>query len=161
MKLINKRALKDFIFNKIYLLLFSIIIILLFFLYFIEGKYSICLLMNLTHIPCPFCGLSRGFSYLLHLQFSTALKYNLLIILYAPVITGIIIIQILPKRIKINLYFILLKELKLINIFFNVLIIISLIFGIIRIFDHFFHFINFKEVTPDKTILKYLKSLKL
>ena len=151
MNLINKIALKDFIFNKIYLFVLSIIILLIYFLYFIKEKYSICLLMNFTHIPCPFCGLSRAFSYLLHLKFLIAIKYNPLIIL------GILIVQLLPKKIKINLYFTLLNKLKLINIFLNTIIIISLIFGIIRIFDHFFHFINFKEIIPENTILKYLK----
>jgi hypothetical protein len=159
--LINKLALKGFIFNKIYLFIFSLIIILLFFIYYINEKYSICILINLTHIPCPFCGISRAFSNLLHLKILAAIKYNLLIILYAPILFGIIIIQILPKKIRIKLYFFLLDKIKLLNMLFITIIIISLVFGIVRIFDHFFHFINFKEVIPEKTILKYFKEIKI
>ena len=115
--------------------------------------------MNFTHIPCPFCGLSRAFANLLHLKFIAAIKYNPLVTLYAPILLGITIIQVLPKKLKIKLFLLLLDKLKIINTLFIAIILISLIFGIVRIFDHFFHFINFKEVIPEKTILKYFKEL--
>ncbi len=159
--IINKIAIKDFIFNKIYLFIFSLIIILLYFLYFFGEKYSICILMNLTHIPCPFCGMSRAFSYLLHLKIMLSIQYNVLIVLYAAIFFGIIIIQLLPKKIKIKIYLKLINKIKLINTIFYSILIISLLFGILRIFDHFLHFINFKEIVPEKTLLKYFKSLNI
>ncbi|MBL8006767.1 MAG: DUF2752 domain-containing protein, partial [Ignavibacteria bacterium] len=37
---------------------------------------SSCILLNLTGLPCPFCGMSRAFSEFISLNFSRSIYYN-------------------------------------------------------------------------------------
>ncbi|MDX1957538.1 MAG: DUF2752 domain-containing protein [Leptospiraceae bacterium] len=43
---------------------------------FENTKFSICPFFNLTHIPCPGCGMGRAIVSFYHLEFYSALKYN-------------------------------------------------------------------------------------
>ncbi len=47
--------------------------------YFFPGLFredSSCILLNLTGLPCPFCGMSRAFSEFLKLNFLKSIYYN-------------------------------------------------------------------------------------
>jgi len=37
---------------------------------------SSCIMLNVTGMPCPFCGMSRAFGEFLHLDFSKSMYYN-------------------------------------------------------------------------------------
>ncbi len=37
---------------------------------------SSCIMLNVTGLPCPFCGMSRAFEEFIHLNFSKSIFYN-------------------------------------------------------------------------------------
>lgn len=159
MKIINKKILKALLFNKIFLFLYLTPFVLGFFLYYFNNRFSTCLLINLTHIPCPLCGLGRSFINITHLKFIEAVKYNLMIIIIAPILFFLISVQLIRERIKERIYIFLLNKIKLLNYIILFIILSVFIFGIIRIFDTFFHLINFKNIVPEITVLKILINL--
>ena len=44
----------------------------------VVGFDFICPFLNLTHLPCPFCGLTRATIYSAHFQFDQAFQYHVL-----------------------------------------------------------------------------------
>jgi len=54
--------------------------------YHTPGDFSFCLFKNLTGHPCYGCGLLRGISALLHLDFANVCKYNKLNIITIPLL---------------------------------------------------------------------------
>lgn len=60
------------------------------------GKNDLCILRQLFDIPCPGCGMTRSFYYLLHANIEKSMYYNRSGILLAPVI----LIEILRKVTK-------------------------------------------------------------
>ncbi len=159
MKIINKKILKELLFNRILLLFYLIPFFLGFVLYYFENKFSFCLLINLTHLPCPICGLGRSFINFTHLKFIEAIQYNLMIVIIMPILILLIIIQLFKKRLKEKIYLFLFNRINLLNFILLFLILIFFIFGIIRILDVFFHFIGFKDIVPEITFIKILFKL--
>ena len=97
----------------------------------------VCIFKNIFNIPCPTCGLTRGFIEILHFDFIESLKYNILSI---PIFISIIIfyllysVYILLKKeyiiIFVDLY---IKNFKLIILLF----IISWIVNIVKFLYYF------------------------
>ena len=61
--------------------------------------FPICLWKNIFHIDCLGCGMTRAFYYLFHLDFANAIKYNNTIIIVAPILLFVWILEII-KTIK-------------------------------------------------------------
>ncbi|OHD10815.1 MAG: hypothetical protein A2086_15110 [Spirochaetes bacterium GWD1_27_9] len=160
MKIIKTKDIRLFFYNKFFLVIYLLPFIAGFVLYyfnsndFFNSTYSVCLFMNLTNLPCPACGMSRGFIELSHLHIIEAISYNPSIIILALLLIILIIIQLLPS--KKPIYKFAIANIEKINYFLSILFILLCIFGLIRIFDKFFHFFNFKDITPSITILKFI-----
>ncbi|MCF8342397.1 MAG: DUF2752 domain-containing protein [Chitinophagaceae bacterium] len=63
------------------------------------GNTDLCMLRQLFDIPCPGCGMTRSFYYLLHADIDKCLYYNRSGILLAPVILIEIIRKVWKKTI--------------------------------------------------------------
>jgi hypothetical protein len=153
--IISKRELRFLIFNRFYAFILFIPYALGFVMYFFPVKFSICLFMNLTNLPCPACGLSRAFGELSHLHFIEAFSYNPMIAIYTLFFITYLVINFLPVNIKKKLYRLMLTHTNKVNLTFKLIFFIFVGFGVLRIADTFFHFINFKNVTPEITFLKW------
>lgn len=55
-------------------------------------EISVCIFKNLFGVPCPGCGLTRGFISILRLDFKSALRYN---ILSVPIFAALVIYTLL------------------------------------------------------------------
>lgn len=154
MRLIKEKFIKDLVYNRVYHALFLLPFVLGFALYYTKERFSICLLINLFHLPCPLCGMSRAFIQLSHLKVAEAISYNLLIVIYAPIFLFFGLLILVPAGIKDRIYNFMIKRLTLFNILFLIFILITFTYGIIRIFDVFYHFAEFRSVVPENTILK-------
>ncbi len=75
----------------------------------------------------------------------------------APIFFLIIIVQLLPLKLKKIIYKLCIKNITIIRIFIFVFAFIFFIHGAIRIIDHFSHFWGFKDLTPEFTLLKMIK----
>lgn len=158
MQILNKNDMYNYIYNKIFLIIYLTPFVGGFILYYFKSSFTVCPLMTLTEIPCPACGLTRAFEEIVHLHFIEALQYNLMIIVLIPVLIMLIILQLMPLNYKNKIFTFLAVNIKIINNILIGLFILFLLLGFIRIFDKFYHFINFKDITPDKTILKFIKN---
>jgi hypothetical protein len=156
MTVIKKSELKILIFNRLLLIVFLLPFFGGFVLYYFHSGFSVCMLMNLTGLPCPACGLTRAFQELSHLHFIEAIQYNISILIISPVIFFFLIIQLLPINLKKKVYFFLNDNIKSFNLILTILFIIFILLGFLRIFDKFFHFINFKDITPDKILINFV-----
>lgn len=58
----------------------TILVLLGLFLLLVIFGGGLCVFKRLTGIPCPGCGLTRGFLAILRLDFSSAFSYNILVI---------------------------------------------------------------------------------
>lgn len=89
--------------NKILLLFLVVFLFYLFYLIPYE-----CPFQKYLHIACPGCGLTRSFLAILHLDFLSALKYNLLgiplFILCAVLICALIVDIIKNKNYFLNIF---------------------------------------------------------
>ena len=94
MKIISKESLRTYLFGKSALIIYIFPFIGGYILHFFENRYSICPFMNLTNLPCPFCGLSRAFMNLSTFNFKEAIQYNFFVILFSILFILLIIIQI-------------------------------------------------------------------
>lgn len=118
--------------KRIAFIIFTIIsiYILLFIYYKIYSMYHIgirCIFYTLTKLYCPGCGITRAFFSLIRFKFKEALHYNLLVTLFLPFILIYILLRII-NWINFNN-----KEIKFFNNrFWNFLLIITIIFGILR-----------------------------
>ncbi len=75
--------------TKKLILLFSIILIFIIFVYLFEPP---CLFKKIFNIPCPVCGLTRSFKLIMHLQILESFEYNILgIPLFILLILGLAI----------------------------------------------------------------------
>lgn len=57
--------------------------------------YPVCLWKNIFHVDCLGCGMTRAFYYLYHFDFDSAMKYNNKIIVVAPILIFIWILEII------------------------------------------------------------------
>ncbi|MCG8571697.1 MAG: DUF2752 domain-containing protein [Spirochaetes bacterium] len=153
--LIKADTIKAYIYPTINKFLFAAPFVIGFILYYLSPKLSICYLINLTHLPCPFCGLTRSFSFISHGELQKAFYYNWSIILWAPLFFISWVIQFLPLTLKKRSEHFLRKHLKLINLLFYLFLTIIIGYGIIRIVDSIYHFWNIPDVVPEKTLRKY------
>lgn len=159
-RFITNKDIKFFIFNNNLLLILIPIFFLSFILYYIgKDNFSICPLMNLTHIPCPLCGMSRAFIELSHLNFISAIKYNIFVIILFPLFIIIFIVQLLPFNIKKIIYKFCIKNISKIRITVIIIISLFILHGIIRIIDYFTHIFDFINLTPKITLLKIIKNV--
>lgn len=102
--------------------IFLIGIILIYF--FLNFKFNIsisCIFYELTGLFCPGCGITRMFKSIIKLDFYQAFRYNPLVFIYL---------------ICYLVYFLLkntcLKNLKLNNKVINILLVITLVYGVLR-----------------------------
>jgi len=158
-RLITNKGIRTLIFNKNVLFIFILPFLLGFILYYIKSNFTICALMNFTHIPCPACGLSRAFGELTHFNLINAIRYNIGIVILAPFFLIVVITQLLSVKIKKEIYKFCIKNINIIRISLSFIIIFFLINGIIRIIDHFTHIFGFIDLTPKITILKIIKKI--
>lgn len=118
--------------KRIVFIIFTIIsiYILLFIYYKIYSVYHIgirCIFYTLTKLYCPGCGITRAIFSLIRFKFKEALHYNLLVTLFLPFILIYLLLRII-NWINFNN-----KEIKFFNNrFWNFLLIITIIFGILR-----------------------------
>lgn len=106
------------------------IYILLFIYYKIYSIYHIgikCIFYTLTKLYCPGCGVTRAIFSLIRFKFKEALHYNLLVTVLLPFIFSYIFLRIVNWINFSN------KKIKIFNYkFWNFLLIITIIFGILR-----------------------------
>ena len=118
--------------KRIVFIIFTIIsiYILLFIYYKIYSIYHIgirCIFYTLTKLYCTGCGITRAIFSLIRFKFKEALHYNLLVTLFLPFILIYLLLRII-NWINFNN-----KEIKFFNNrFWNFLLIITIIFGILR-----------------------------
>ncbi len=157
MNILTKNNLRSYLFSKESFIVYIFPFLGGFLLRFFENKYSICLFMNITGLPCPFCGLSRAFASLTSFDLKNALKLNPFSFVFAAIFIFLIFIRFLPSKIKKRVYGALLKNLKKINASFIILFVFMIIFDILRIYDKFSGVFGFQDLTPEITILKIIK----
>jgi len=105
------------------------------FFYFLDSDFakrneSYCIFINVTGLPCPFCGLSRSFQGLINLNIEDCLYYNpssiFLFLLGGLVLSAVFVLSLFNYKISVSntnkLWFVLL-------IIFIVVWIINIIFG--------------------------------
>jgi hypothetical protein len=63
-----------------------------------DGNLPKCFFHQLTNLYCPGCGVQRSFHALLHGHFLTAIDYNLLFILFLPVIIYFVVVFVMDKK---------------------------------------------------------------
>jgi len=110
----------------------DLILLLILISYYLLNKYvgfSIpCPFHLVTGYLCPGCGITRALFALLEFNFSKAITYNLLIVIYAPFILMYFLYQ--------DYLFIYDKEDKIIkripDIIWYLLIVVAILFGVIR-----------------------------
>jgi hypothetical protein len=154
---IRKISLKNIVFNRLYSIIFVLPFFLGFILYYFPNKYSVCLLMNVTQLPCPFCGMGRAFCYLSHFKFVEAFSYNWLVFLYAFLFFLFLFINLLPLKSKKTIYLYSVKILDKINYIALIVVSVTLVFGLVRNVDSINHMMIFKDIVPEYTLLKLLK----
>lgn len=69
--------------------------------FFVEPKNDIlpkCFFHELTGFYCPGCGVQRSFHAILHGHFLTAANFNLLFVLFLPLIIYFILVFVLDKK---------------------------------------------------------------
>jgi hypothetical protein len=54
--------------------------------YKIQGDFTLCLFKNTTGVPCPGCGVLRGISAVMHLDFKSAFALNRMNIVIIPLL---------------------------------------------------------------------------
>jgi hypothetical protein len=97
---------------------------------FAKSNESYCIFINVTGLPCPFCGLSRSFRGLVNLNFADCLYYNpssiFLFLLGGLVLSAVFVLSLFNYKISVSntnkLWLVLL-------IIFIVVWIINIIFG--------------------------------
>ncbi len=104
-----------------------LMLLYLLFILFGDSEYSFCYFYNLTHLPCPGCGLTRAIRYLLNGEFLLALKYHFFSFFVFFVIS-LVLLSFVVK--KIDFYLELILKQKFLIIIFLFLI---LLYGILRI----------------------------
>lgn len=155
--ILKKKTLYNLFYNRFYLFISLVPFVLGFFMYYRIPRFSICYLMNLTHIPCPFCGLTRSFSFITHFQFLKAFEHNVLIIFFAPFFLSVFIVQLLPAEVKGTLFYHSVKKRKSINWVFYIFMIIVLLYGLLRALDVKYHFLGLHNPLPGFTLLQLLE----
>ncbi len=123
----NSQSLKQF---------FLYTVIIVFSLSFFDVK--ICPFYNLTGIPCPSCGITRGMISILKGEFILGLKYNLFSIF---VLVGLILVFIsfLTRKLDFIYYE------KFINKIFLIFVIFITIYGVVRIIFLFYDIEIYKK----------------
>jgi hypothetical protein len=95
------------------LILLAIAILLLPLYFFIDPStfayFPKCPFLFITHLECPGCGSQRAIHQLLHLNVAGALKLNLLLVLFLPLLTSHFILSVISyfskKEYRINLLY--------------------------------------------------------
>jgi hypothetical protein len=64
----------------------------------VEHGPVICMWRNLLGIQCPFCGMTRAFSSVLHGQFRAAFQYNRLVTVVFPFTCAMLVRELLRLR---------------------------------------------------------------
>jgi hypothetical protein len=165
MNLITRPFLRTLLFDRRTLIAAAAPFVLGFILFYVttseKNSFSICLLINVAHVPCPSCGLSRSFAYLTHGRFMDAFSYNWLIIPAAALFASIIVLQLAPLNQRKRVYRILLRRFTTVSWFFKILGILYILYGIVRVVDIYVDFIGMRDVVPDITLLKlFFKSIR-
>jgi hypothetical protein len=137
--------------------IFTIIYVLLIILSF-YSSISICPFYNLTHLPCPGCGMTRAIQSILTGDFYLALKYHLFSFIIIFIIL-IVLLSMISKKIYTLLERFIKKE-KFIIVF----LIFIIIYGIIRILilklypEHYkYYFVYFSNKTIYERINEFFK----
>lgn len=110
---------------KILITFFSIVIIL----YYLQIPIP-CLFHKITNLYCPGCGVTRMIDSLLHFHIAQAFSYNALVFI-------LIILVFIYFLINIICYIVLKKTFKIPNYVFNILVVLSIGFAIIRNIPYF------------------------
>lgn len=67
---------------------------------------DMCLMQNVFGVPCPLCGMSRGFAEILHLNFLGGIYYNPFSVIFYPlsfiIITAIFTLSLFNYKLKIT-----------------------------------------------------------
>ena len=106
----------------------SILILILLGYYFLNRKFNIaipCLFHKFTNLYCPGCGITRCLFSILELDIYKAFYYN-------PLVAILIIPATVYELINIYNYIMDKSKIKIPNIIVNLLLIITIIFGILR-----------------------------
>ncbi len=161
MQFVSHKDLRFILFNRYITIIYILPFLAGYILYYLHSGYTVCPFANLTGLPCPACGLTRSFGELSHLHFREAITYNPFVFPAAVLLLVLIVFRFFPVRMRLRFYKLLLRNLKLLNILFTICILIFVIYGVLRIADHFFNFINFREIVPQRTLLNLLKNMFL
>lgn len=102
-------------------LFLGILVILLMYIFGIP-----CFFYKITNFYCPGCGFTRAVFALLHLNIYQALRYNVLIIIYIPLILYCIFYKFILKR-----------DCQISNLILYIILILVCLFGILRNIPYF------------------------
>lgn len=105
---------------KNYILMFTVGILLII-LHLRYDKEIPCFFYELTGLYCPGCGITRALFSLMRLDVYQAFRYNMLVVTLLPIAIGYMGFKIIFKKNK-----------KIPNYVWNILLIITIIFGIFR-----------------------------
>ena len=61
-----------------------------------------CPFLFITNLECPGCGSQRAIHQLLHLNFLAAIKFNLLLVIFLPILTYYFTLKIISKVLQRN-----------------------------------------------------------
>jgi hypothetical protein len=66
-----------------------------------EGlSFDLCMYKNLTHAPCPGCGLTRSGANLVRGNFGRAIDYNPFGLVFMPTLFGLGLVALLPQSVR-------------------------------------------------------------
>ena len=83
---------------SIFMIAAGCILLLYFFVEPKNGNFPICFFHQITGLYCPGCGVQRSFHALLHGYILTAMSYNLLFVLFLPLVVYFVLGYVLGKK---------------------------------------------------------------
>jgi hypothetical protein len=152
-----ERCARELLFGRLWMPAAVLPFVAGFLLSFHEPSFSICPVMNLFHIPCPTCGLTRAFIHLSRLEIPQAMALHPLSPLAALLLLLFAGVRLSPAGIRVRLFRRLLAHQPLVIAASAAILALFVCFDAVRIIDGRLHFLGLPSLASERTILSALR----